>query len=205
MDILRKEIERGIEIPGKGGVIAFPTDTVYGLRTDPFGAAGVAGIYEIKDRPRHQAFLGLIVDVRQLSSLVCAVPEIAWSLAKRFWPGGLTLALTKADTVPGHLAPSPAIAVRIPNRPVSLALLEGFGNPLIGTCANIAGQPSALTAQERQQSGAKIQFTIDAGRRLGGKESTIVDIIHDPPLVVREGIISTEEIERGCNEYSKLN
>jgi L-threonylcarbamoyladenylate synthase len=202
MLVSQREIEKGVEVLRKGGVIAFPTDTVYGLGADAFNPTAVARIYEIKNRPRHQPLPVLIADVKQLTALVEPIPEIAWLLAKRFWPGGLTLILPKANSVPAYLAPESTIAVRVPNHPVCLALIQHLRNPIIGTSANISGQPSALTAQEvEQQLGEKIDFVIDGGKCPSGKESTILDVTCEPPAILRQGTIPSHEIDKACKKY----
>jgi L-threonylcarbamoyladenylate synthase len=202
MGVAQREIKKGVKILQKGGVIAFPTDTVYGLGANAFNPTAVEMIYEIKNRPRYQQFPLLIADVKQLTALAEPIPEIAWFLARRFWPGGLTLVLSKKDSVPAYLASRPTIAVRIPNHPVCLALIQHLGNPLIGTSANISGQPAALTAEEvRQQLGEKIDLIINGGKCPGGKESTIVDITHEPPVILRQGIIPSHEIDKAYKEH----
>jgi L-threonylcarbamoyladenylate synthase len=202
MGVLQREIEKGIKILKKGGVIAFPTDTVYGLGADASNSTAVERIYEIKNRPRHQQFPLLIADVEQLTALAEPIPEIAWFLARWFWPGGLTLVLSRTDSVPAHLASGPTIAVRIPNHPVCLALIQYLGGSLIGTSANISGQPAALTAEEvRQQLGRKIDLVINGGKCPGGKESTVVDVTHEAPLILRQGIIPSHEIDKAYKEY----
>jgi L-threonylcarbamoyladenylate synthase len=202
MGVSQREIEKGVKILKKGGVIAFPTDTVYGLGADAFNSTAVERTYKIKNRPKYQQFPLLIADVKQLTVLAEPIPEIAWLLARRFWPGGLTLVLSKKDSVPGYVALRPTIAVRIPNHPVCLALIQHLGNPLIGTSANISGQQAALTAEEvRQQLGRKIDLIINGGKCPGGKESTIVDTTHEPPIILRQGIISSHEIDKAYKEY----
>jgi L-threonylcarbamoyladenylate synthase len=206
MGVLQREIEKGVTILKKGGVIAFPTDTVYGLGADAFNATAVERIYEIKTRPRHQQLPLLITDVEQLTTLANPIPEIAWFLTRHFWPGGLTLVLAKTDSVPAHLAPGPTIAIRIPNHPVCLALIQHLGNPIIGTSANISGQPSVLTADEvRQQLGGKIDFIINGGKCPSGKESTVVDITRKAPAILRQGIIPSHEIDKAYKEYLEVN
>jgi len=202
MSVLQREIEKGVKILQKGGVIAFPTDTVYGLGADAFNPTAVERVYEIKTRPKYQPLPLLIADVKQLTALAEPIPEIAWFLAKRFWPGGLTLVLSKKDSVPSYVASRPTIAVRIPNHPVCQTLIQHLGNPLIGTSANISGQPAALTAEEvEQQLGGKIDLVINGGKCSGGKESTIVDITHEPPIILRQGIIPSQEIDKAYKEY----
>jgi L-threonylcarbamoyladenylate synthase len=188
MAILQRDIEKGVRILKKGGVIAFPTDTVYGLGADAFNSMAVERIYEIKDRSRFHRFPLLIADVKQLTALAEPIPELAWFLATQFWPGGVTLVFT--------------IAVRVPNHPACLTILEHVARPLIGTSANISGQPPALTADEvRQQLGGKIDLIVDGGKCHGGKESTILDITREPPVVLRQGIVPSHEIDRVYKEY----
>lgn len=202
MGVLQREIEKGVEILRKGGVIAFPTDTVYGLGADVFNFAAVERIYEIKNRPKHQQFPLLIANAEQMTILAESIPEITWLLARRFWPGGLTLVLSRKDSLPAHLASGPTIAVRVPNHPVCLALIEGLGNPITGTSANTSGQPAALTVEEvGQQLEGKVDLVIDGSRCPGGKESTIVDTTHEPPMILRRGIIPSHDIDKAYNEY----
>jgi L-threonylcarbamoyladenylate synthase len=206
MGFLQREIEKGVKLLQKGRVIAFPTDTVYGLGCDAFNSTAVERIYEIKNRLKHRQLPLLIADVEQLITLADPIPEIAWFLARRFWPGGLTLVLSKTNSLPVYLASGPTIAVRVPNHPVCLALIQRLGNPLIGTSANISGQPAALTAEEvRQQLGGKTDFVINGGKCPGGKESTVVDVTHESPIILRQGIIPSHEIDKAYEEYSELN
>ena len=202
LDVLQREIEKGVNILQKGGVIAFPTDTVYGLGADAFNSVAVEKIYQIKNRPEHLQLPLLIADMEQLAAVADPIPEIAQLLASRFWPGGLTLVLPKAVSVPAHVAPGPTIAVRIPDHPVCMALVQRLGNPIIGTSANISGQPAALTAQEvGQQLGEKIDFIINGGKCTGGKESTVVDATDESLTILRQGIIPSGEIDQVYKEY----
>jgi L-threonylcarbamoyladenylate synthase len=202
MTRLQREIEKGVQLLQKGGVIAFPTDTVYGLGSDAFNPRAVERVYEIKNRPRDQGLPLLVADVEQLPTLAEPISEIAWFLARRFWPGGLTLVLSRKDSLTHHLAPAPTIAVRVPNHPVCLALIKGLGKPLTGTSANVSGQPAALTANEvEQQLRGRIDFIVNGGKCPGGRESTILDVTCEPPTILRQGIISPHEIDKAYNEY----
>ncbi len=202
MAILQRDLEKAISILRKGGVIAFPTDTVYGLGADAFNSVAVQRIYEIKGRSESNPFPLLIADLKQLAALAESIPELARFLANQFWPGGVTLVLSKKDTVPAYLASGPTIAVRVPNHPTCLTLLQRLAGPLIGTSANLSGQPPALTADEvRQQLGDRIDLIIDGGRCPGGKESTVLDITREPPVVPRQGIVPSHEIDRAYKEY----
>jgi L-threonylcarbamoyladenylate synthase len=206
MGVLQREIEKGVETLKKGGVIAFPTDTVYGLGGDAFNSRAVERVYETKNRPKHQQLPLLIADTAQLTAMAGSILGIAWFLARRFWPGGLTLVLPKADSLPAYLAPESSIAVRVPNHPICLALIQRLGNPIIGTSANISGQPAALTADEvGQQLGGKIDFIITGGKCPGGKESTVVDVTHEAPVILRQGIIPAHEIDKAYKEYLEVN
>jgi len=203
---LQGEIGKGVKILKKGGVIAFPTDTVYGLGADAFNSRAVERIYEIKNRPKHQQFPLLIADTSQLTAMADPIPGIAWFLAERFWPGGLTLVLPKADSLPAYLAPVSSIAVRVPNHPICLTLIQRLGNPVIGTSANISGKPAALTADEvGQQLGGKIDFIINGGKCPGGRESTVVDVTREAPVILRQGIIPAYEIDKAYKEYLEVN
>ena len=206
MGVLQREIEKGVKTLQKGGVIAFPTDTVYGLGADVFNSMAVERIYEIKNRPKHRQLPLLIADVEQLTTLADQIPEIAWFLARRFWPGGLTLVLSKTDSLPVYLASGSTIAVRVPDHPICLAIIQHLGNPIIGTSANISGQPAALTAEEvGQQLGGKIDFIVNGGKCPGGKESTVVDATCEPPIILRQGIIPSHEIDKAYKDYLEVN
>jgi L-threonylcarbamoyladenylate synthase len=205
MDILQQEIEKGIKFLQKSGVIVFPTDTVYGLGADAFNADAVERIYQIKNRPKHRQFPLLIADIEQLTVLADPIPEIARFLARRFWPGALTLVLPKKDSVPAYLTAGPTVAARVPDHPVCLAIIRRLGNPIIGTSANISDQPAALTAGEvKQQLGGRIDFIIDGGKCPGGKESTVVDATHESPIILRQGIIPAYEIDEAYKEYLEV-
>jgi L-threonylcarbamoyladenylate synthase len=204
MGVPQREIGKGVRILRRGGVIAFPTDTVYGLGADVFNVRAVERVYEIKNRPKNQQLPLLIADVEQLTMLAESITEITWFLARRFWPGGLTLVLSKKDSLPSYLASGSTVAVRVPNHPVCLALIKGLGNPITGTSANTSGRSAALTADEvGQQLEGKIDFVIDGGKCPGGEESTIVDITSEPPTILRPGIIPPRDIDEAYREYAE--
>ena len=206
MSTLPEQVENGVKILKEGGVIAFPTDTVYGLGGDAFNPKAVERIYEVKKRPRHLPLPLLIADIPQLTAVAEPISRIAWFLARYFWPGGLTLVLPKAASLPAHLAKGRSIAVRVPNNPICLALIQRLENPITGTSANISGKPSTLTADEvRQQLGDKVDLIIDGGRCPGGVESTVVDVTGEVPVILRQGIIPKHEIDKACKEYREVN
>ena len=202
---IQKQVERGISILKQGGLVAFPTDTVYGLGACVNIEQAVERLYQVKKRPRNMALPLLLAHTSQISEVAEPVPEIAWLLARHFLPGALTLVLPKSNSVPDIItAGGMTVAVRIPAHPVPVALAEGLEAPVVGTSANLSGQPSPLTADEvYSQFGDKVDLVIDGGRCPGGRESTIVDVIGEIPVILREGAISREEIEQVCGNILK--
>lgn len=197
---VRRQVEKGIDILKRGGVIAFPTDTVYGMGAGMAFHEAVERIYRLKGRPRGTALPLLLADVSQISEYASYVPPVAWTLAKKFLPGALTLVLLKADSVPDYVtAGGRTVALRVSAHPVPQALARGVGMPIIGTSANLSGKPSPVTAADVcEQFGDKIDLVIDGGRSPGGKESTIVDVSGDKVVLLREGAISRKELELVC-------
>ncbi len=198
---IQQQVEEGISILKQGGLVAFPTDTVYGLGAWGNLGQAVERIYQVKERPRNMPLPLLLADTSQISEVAYPVPQIAWLLAHNFLPGALTLVLHKSNSVSDIItAGGITVAVRVPAHPIPVALARGLGAPIVGTSANLSGKPSSLTADEvYSQFGDKVDFVIDGGRCLGGKESTIVDVTGEEPVVLREGAISAEELKRVCH------
>jgi L-threonylcarbamoyladenylate synthase len=196
---LGEQAERAVEVLRRGGVVAFPTDTVYGLGTSAIIEPALKRIYQIKCRPFNLALPLLLADVSDIEKVAATVPQITWRLAGCFLPGGLTLVLPKAAWVSSVItAGGDTVAVRVPDHPVPRALARGLGVPIVGTSANITGQPSPLTAEEvRRQLGNEVDLIVE-GECLGGVESSVVDVTKDPPVLLREGAISQQEIEAAC-------
>ena len=199
---IQQQIERSISILRQGGIVAYPTDTVYGLGAGVSLPQAVERVYKVKERPANMPLPLLLADKSQVAKVAESVPPIAWVLIDNFLPGALTIVLAKSNSVPALItAGGTTIAVRIPAHPVPVALIEGLGTPMVGTSANISGKPSLLTADEvHSQLGNKVDLIIDGGRCPGGKESTIVDVSGETPVVLREGAISREELEQVCGE-----
>ena len=198
---LQQQVEEGISILKRGGIVAFPTDTVYGLGACSNLVRAVERIYQVKARPRNMALPLLLANTSQITEVADLVPQIAWLLASNFLPGALTLVLHKSKSIPDFVtAGGKTVAIRVPAHPVPIALAQGLGAPIVGTSANLSGRPSSLTADDvRSQFGNRIDLIIDGGRCLGGKESTIVDVTGEVPVMLREGAILREEIKRVCN------
>jgi L-threonylcarbamoyladenylate synthase len=195
---IRKQIEKGILILRQGGLVAYPTDTVYGLGACAWINRAVEKVYQVKGRSYNIPLPLLLSDISQITEVAESVPPVAWSLIHTFLPGALTLVLPKSGNVPDIISGGgPTVAVRIPDHPVPIALIEGLGAPIVGTSANLSGKPSPLTADEvYSQLGDSIDLIIDGGPCPGGKESTIVDITRKTPEILREGGISKEELEK---------
>ena len=197
---IQQRVEEGISILKRGGIVAFPTDTVYGLGSGANLPQAVERVYQVKERPRNMALPLLLANMSQITEVAYPVPAVAWLLARHFLPGALTLVLHKSKSVPDIVtAGSMTVAVRIPAHPVPVALAKGLGTPIVGTSANLSGKPSSLTADDvYSQFGDKIDLVIDGGKCSGGRESTIVDVTRETPVVLREGAISREELKRVC-------
>ncbi len=197
---IERQIKSGIAVLKDGGLVAFPTDTIYGLGACFDNPDAVKRIYEVKKRPYDMALPLLVADELQISEITEYIPDIAALLIKKLLPGGLTLVLPKAESVPAIVTGGgETVAVRITDHPVTIALIRGVGKPITGTSANVSGKPSALTAEEtRLQIGDKVDLIIDGGRCGGGIESTIIDVTGDIPRLLREGAIPRAEIEKVC-------
>jgi L-threonylcarbamoyladenylate synthase len=195
-----QQISEGISLLKQGGIVAFPTDTVYGLGAAAGSPQAVARVYEVKKRPADMPLPLLLAHVSQIEEVARTVAPLAKLLAEKFLPGALTLVLAKSSSVPDIVTAGRAtVAVRIPAHPVPVALIEGLGAPVLGTSANLSGRPSALTAGEvSSQLGGKVDLVIDGGRCPGGRESTVVDVTGEVPVVLREGALSVRELERAC-------
>lgn len=198
---IQEQIRDGISVLKRGGLVVFPTDTVYGLGACFSSLPAVERIYQLKQRPRSVALPLLLADTAQISEVAQVVPPVALLLARSFLPGALTMVLPRSKSVPDIVTGGgETIAVRIPAHPVAIALIKGVGMPIVGTSANVSGRPSALTAGEVfSQFSDRIDLVIDGGRCPGGIESTIVDVTGEVPRLLRPGAISREELERVCH------
>jgi L-threonylcarbamoyladenylate synthase len=182
-----------------GGVVAFPTETVYGLGADALNPRAVARIFELKGRPANNP---LIVHVATAAISRCVVAPGAWShaaqrLSEAFWPGPLSIVLPKDMGVPEAVtAGGPNVAVRCPDHPMALSLLEAFGGPLVGPSANISGRVSPTTAEHvRSAFNEQDVLVLDGGPCRAGIESTVVSLVGEP-RVLRPGLVSAAEIAR---------
>ena len=192
---LRCQVVQAADILREGGVVAYPTDTVYGLGADAYHDEAVRKVYAVKQRPAGLPLPILLADADQLHRISMSNP-LAERYMRRFWPGGLTIIMYKSEDFKSLvLAGGVKIGVRVPAHPVPRLLSRLLGRPLVGTSANLHDAPVTLTAAEVQgQLGGRIDFIIDAGSCPGGIESTIVDVTLTPPRILRQGIIPASEV-----------
>jgi len=197
---IQQQVEQAITILKRGGIVACPTDTVYGVGAAINIEQAVERVYQIKGRPHSRALPILLAEKYQLAEVAKVVPPLARRLADRFFPGALTIVLFKSDSVSDIVTGGlKTIAVRIADHPIPVAIVRGLGTPIVGTSANLSGSPSALTAEEvRAQLGEQVDMIIDGGRCPGGRESTIIDLTGERPLILRKGPISLEELREVC-------
>ena len=188
-------IRHALDVLSNGGVVAFPTDTVYGLAALAFEANMVESLYAVKGRNNSRAIAVLIGELPQLDSVILSMNQMAQKLAQRFWPGPLTLVVPRNRALPENLSPNLTIGVRMPDHPLALELLRQSG-PLAVTSANLSGKESAVTAQQvLQQLDGRIHLVLDGGSSPGGVPSTVVDCTGDGPVVLRAGPIDQALIQ----------
>jgi L-threonylcarbamoyladenylate synthase len=192
-------IERAVEVLRAGGLVAYPTDTVYGLAARPSDDAAVERLFSVKRRRPDQSTPLLIASPTDLARVVEDVPEVARALIGAFWPGGLTIVLRKAPSFHSRAVVGDTVGLRVPDHSVPRELVRLLAEPITGTSANIAGGPEPLTADDvRTQLGDAIDFVIDGGRCAGGTPSTVVDCTTDPPRILRAGAVSREQLVRAA-------
>jgi L-threonylcarbamoyladenylate synthase len=183
-----------LEIVLSGGLVAFPTDTVYGVGSLAFHQQAIESIYTAKDRPMEKALPVLIGDNDDLVKVAEEIPYFAMKLIDRFWPGPLTILVPKKPTLPAAVSATSTVGVRVPDHDVARALLRLAG-PMAVTSANISGQPSPTTAhQVFEQLNGRIAMILDGGETPGGIPSTLVDCTGDEIRILREGPIPKEEL-----------
>ncbi|MGB2783149.1 MAG: L-threonylcarbamoyladenylate synthase [Atribacterota bacterium] len=204
----------------KGNLVAFPTETVYGLGADAYNKEAVAKIFKVKGRPFNDPLIVHIAEIEELHRLSKRVPAMALQLAKTFWPGPLTLVLKKSELVSDIITASlDTVAVRMPDDNIALNLIREAQTPIVAPSANLFGRPSPTNAQHVEDDlGGKIEMIIDGGKTRVGVESTVLDVTVKPVQVLRAGGVSVEqlmkvtgkvkvskELERGFRSPGMLN
>lgn len=178
-------------------VVAFPTETVYGLGANALDERAVALVFGLKQRPSNNPLIVHVSGIAMARGLCRAWPDEAELLADQFWPGPLTLVLPRDPIVPAIVsAGGPTIAIRVPNHPIALALIERFGGPIVGPSANPSGMVSPTTAQHVQQAFAHDErvMILDGGPCDAGIESTVLTLAESPPRILRSGIITAGQL-----------
>ncbi|HET6756464.1 MAG TPA: L-threonylcarbamoyladenylate synthase [Burkholderiales bacterium] len=194
---MRDPIQQAVEILRQGGLVAFPTETVYGLGADASNPDALEKIFVAKGRPQNHPIIVHLPDESHLSQWARSVPESARTLAQRFWPGPLTLVLPRAPQVSDLITGGQdTVGLRVPGHPVVLELLKAFDSGIAAPSANRFGRLSPTTAEHvREELGDSVDLILDGGPCEVGIESTIVDLSSEPPVLLRPGKISKREIE----------
>lgn len=191
------QLNRGAESLRGGGLVAFPTETVYGLGANALDEEAVARIYAVKNRPWASPLIVHVADEAMARSVTTEWPHSAQLLARRFWPGPLTIVVKKAAIIPSLVtAGLDTVGIRIPSHPIALELIRRAGVPVAAPSANRFSQISPTTAEHVQQGlGDDIELILDGGPTQVGIESTVVSLWRDPPLILRPGMISQTDLE----------
>ncbi len=202
MHMIRNDIAKAVEILKQGGLVAIPTETVYGLGADARNPDALRKIFLAKQRPMDHPVIVHLAAVAELSEWACDVSEAALTLANTYWPGPLTLILKKAAAVNKLITGGQnTIGLRVPNHPVALELLQHFGGGIAAPSANRFGRISPTTANAvREELGDVVDLILDGGQCAVGVESTIVDVSGNTPVILRPGMISAAEIEKTLHQ-----
>lgn len=187
-------VRRGAEIIKNGGLLGIPTETVYGLGANGLDPEAVLRIFEAKGRPQDNPLILHVCGAEQVEDFCHSVPEVAWKLMERFWPGPLTLVLPARDNVPKRTTANlDTVAIRCPNSSLTRAIIAAAGVPIAAPSANISGKPSPTTAQHvLHDMDGKIEAIVDGGPCAVGVESTIVDLTGERPRLLRPGGITPD-------------
>jgi L-threonylcarbamoyladenylate synthase len=191
-----REIEQAASLLRAGGIVAFPTETYYGLGVNPLREDGLVRLFQVKNRPALKPVLVLVADREQVSLLAREISPTARTLMDRFWPGPLTLVLPARPELSPHLTGgTDTVGVRLSPHPVAAGLLRTFGGPLTATSANRSGHVPAVTAEEvRAAFGCELDMILDGGRTPGEKGSTLVGVSGNRITCIREGRIPFAEV-----------
>ena len=196
--IIEDQISAAADILRQGGLVGIPTETVYGLGANALDAEAVNKIFEAKGRPQDNPLIIHIPGPQWLPRYCEDVPPLAYTLARKFWPGPLTMILKRRPIIPDETtAGLDTVAVRCPNHPVTLAIIREAGIPIAAPSANLSGRPSCTTAQDvLEDMDGRISGVVDGGPCAVGVESTILDLTCDPPRLLRPGGLPLEDLER---------
>ena len=196
------KLDEVVKIIKKGGLVIFPTDTVYGIGADCYNINAIEKIYEVKKRPKDKPISLLISDLSMIDDIACEVSNKERKIIEKFFPGPLTIILKKSNKIPNIVtAGKDTVGVRMPENEIALELIRKVGRPLATPSANISGENSGIEYDQiiKDFSG-KIDYFIDSGKSQNGISSTIVKIENDTVCILREGIITKDDIERVLKE-----
>ena len=205
---------KAAEVIKKGGIVVFPTETVYGLGADATNARAIKKIFKAKGRPMDNPLIVHIADKKDLKKIVISVPAVAKKLMEKFWPGPLTIIFKKnllpvrgkiviSDEVTAGLE---TVAVRLPNHALARALIREAGVPIAAPSANISGKPSPTEASHAKKDlGKKVDFVLSAEKSKYGIESTVINVLVKPPVILRQGVVTREEIEKVVGKVNTAN
>ncbi len=190
-------LQKAADIIKNGGLVAFPTETVYGLGGNARDAMAAKKIYEAKGRPSDNPLIVHIADISALSVLAVDIPQSAYQLAEQFWPGPLTMILKKSDLVPKSTTGGlDTVAVRFPSDPIAKALIQTSGCYIAAPSANASGRPSTTCADHvLEDLNGRIEMILDGGPVQIGLESTIIDLTEKIPVILRPGYVTKQQLE----------
>lgn len=199
--LTEKNIAMAAEIIKNGGIVAMPTETVYGLAADALNGKAVAKIFKAKGRPMDNPLIVHISDIKQVNMLVSEFPEKAKKLAEKFWPGPLTIVLPKSDIIPDEVSAGlSTVAIRFPSHPIAHELIEK-SSPIAAPSANLSGSPSPTTLRHvLADMDGRIEAIIDGGDCEVGVESTVITLADDVPTLLRPGGITLEQLREEIGE-----
>jgi L-threonylcarbamoyladenylate synthase len=202
--MISKNCKQAKKIVSTNGIIGLPTETVYGLAGNAFSEEAIDKIYKLKNRPSNNPLIVHISSINELNKVAVDIPELAYKLAKFFWPGPLTMVLKKHPSIPYSVTSGKeTVAVRVPNHPLCLKLLQSIDFPLVAPSANPFGNVSPTNAKHvANYFGKKLEFVLDGGSCEKGVESTIIGFENNQPTLYRYGSVSVEAIQEVCG---KLN
>lgn len=196
--------QRAVAVLKSGDLVAIPTDTVYGLAADPWNERAIRRLYQVKQRPKTLPIPLLLCSAADVDR-VAVLTGTCRDLPSHFWPGGLTLVLPKRRSLPDVISDRPTVGVRVPDLSLALDIIGAAGGVLAVTSANLSGEPSPVTAQEvEEQLGGRIPLILDGGPCRGGVSSTVIDCSNSPPLLLRRGAISEEELRAVAPEIRRV-
>jgi L-threonylcarbamoyladenylate synthase len=198
----KEAIAQAAEVIRRGGLVAFPTETVYGLGADALNPEAVRRIFEAKGRPLDNPIIVHVADLEHLETLTNEISTQAEALIQRFWPGPLTLIFSKSERVPYEVTGGgDTVAARMPRNEAALALIRAFDGPIAAPSANLSGCPSGTTGEHvLNDFEGKIALILDAGAVEVGVESTVLDISSHPPTILRPGAVTSEQLEEIVGE-----